>query len=86
VLRHFERLLIRLARHELDGAASFVGDASFRLDALPDWVSDRSIPTGLYELLCRSGEAHLFRLNHPLGEAIAARARQRELPAVEVER
>ena len=33
------------------------------------------IPLGLYELPRRSGEAHLYRLNHPLGEAVVARAR-----------
>jgi ERCC4-related helicase len=83
-LKHFERQLMRLAEHELDGAASFINRSSFRLDVVPDWVGDRSIPTGLYELPRRSGEAHFFRLNHPLGDAIIARASQRELPVVEV--
>ena len=83
-LKHFERQLMRLAEHELDGAASFINGSSFRLDVLPDWVGDRSIPTGLYELPRRSGEAHFFRLSHPLGDAIVTRASQRELPVVEV--
>ena len=83
-LKHFERQLMRLAEHELDGAASFINGSSFWLDVMPDWVGDRSIPTGLYELPRRSGEAHFFRLNHPLGDAIIARASQRELPIVEV--
>lgn len=83
-LKHFERQLMRLAEHELDGTASFINGSSFRLDALPDWVGDRSIPTGLYELPRRSGEAHFFRLNHPLGGAIIARASQRDLPILEV--
>jgi superfamily II DNA or RNA helicase len=83
-LKHFERQLMRLAGHELDGAVSFINGSSFRLDALPDWVDDRSIPIGLYELPRRSGEAHLFRLNHPLGNAIVARASQRDLPVVEI--
>jgi adenine-specific DNA-methyltransferase len=83
-LQHFERQLMRLAEHELKGSASFPNGSSFRLDALPDWVGDRSIPTGLYELPRRSGEAHLFRLNHPLGHAVITRALQRELPAREI--
>lgn len=84
LLNHFERQLIRLAKHELNGAATFINDSSFRLDAVPDWVDDRPIATGLYELPRRSGEAHLFRLNHPLGDAIVQRAKARELPASEV--
>ncbi len=83
-LNHFERQLMRLAEHELDEAASFVSESAFRLESLPDWVGDRSIPTGLYELPRRSGEAHFFRLSHPLGDAIIDRAMQRELPVAEV--
>jgi adenine-specific DNA-methyltransferase len=83
-LQHFERQLMRLAEHELKGSASFTNGSSFRLDSLPDWVGDRSIPTGLYELPRRSGEAHLFRLNHPLGDALVIHALQRELPEREI--
>jgi adenine-specific DNA-methyltransferase len=35
---------------------------------------------GLYELPRRSGEAHLYRLNHPLAEALLEQAKIRELP------
>jgi hypothetical protein len=42
--------------------------------------SKAAIPLGLYELPRRSGEAHLYRLNHPLAEAIVAQAKSRELP------
>lgn len=83
-LKHFERQLMRLAEHELEGMASFINGSSFQLNALPDWVGNRSTPTGLYELPRRSGEAHFFRLNHPLGEAIVARASHRDLPVAEV--
>jgi superfamily II DNA or RNA helicase len=78
-LSQFEQRLMRLAKHELDGFANFIDSSSFRLSKLPDWVVDTSIPIGLYELPRRSGEAHLFRVNHPLGEAIVSRARLREL-------
>ncbi len=83
-LNHFEQQLMRLAAHELDGAASFIDGSSFRLDTLPAWIESRAIPTGLYELPRRSGEAHLFRLNHPLGDAIVTRAQARDLPVAEV--
>lgn len=33
---------------------------------------------GLYELPRRTGEAHLYRLNHPLAEALVARAKGRD--------
>jgi ERCC4-related helicase len=80
----FERQLMRLAEHELRGSASFTDGSSFCLDVLPDWIGDRSIPTGLYELPRRSGEAHLFRLNHPLGDAVITHALQCELPTREI--
>ena len=88
-LNQFERQLMRLAKHELDGAADFIDSSSFQLNTLPDWtfpsqVGGTSIPTGLYELPRRSGDAHFFRVNHPLGEAIVSRARSRELPTAEI--
>lgn len=83
-LNHFEQQLMRLAAHELDGAATFINGSSFRLDTLPGWVENRTVPTGLYELPRRSGEAHFFRVNHPLGDAIINRALARALPNAEV--
>lgn len=82
-LHHFEKQLMRLAEHELDGAAEFVDSSSFRLNSLPEWIGG-GVPTGLYELPRRSGDAHFFRVNHPLGEAIVSRARLRALPVAEV--
>lgn len=83
-LNQFEQNLMKLAQQELGGHAQFIGGSSFRLNALPHWVNGTSIPTGLYELPRRTGEAHLFRVNHPLGEAIVSRARSRELDVVEL--
>ncbi|WP_310450653.1 SNF2-related protein [Sulfuritalea sp.] len=83
-LNRYERLLMLLTRHELDGQAEFLGDASFRLTANPFPQQAAAIPLGLYELPRRSGEAHLYRLNHPLAEAIVAQAKHRELPPAEV--
>jgi hypothetical protein len=75
---------MRLTHHELDGFAETLNFSSFRLDARPDWTDGRDIPLGLYELPRRSGEAHLYRLNHRLGEAIVARARSRPLSPGEI--
>jgi adenine-specific DNA-methyltransferase len=81
-LNHFERRLMQLTRHELGPRAEFLGDSSFRLTAC-EFPGD--IPLGLYELPRRSGAAHLYRLSHPLAEAIIARAKGRELPLQEVQ-
>jgi len=84
-LNRYERLLMQLTRHELDGNAEFVGDASFKLNALPFAQPTPPIPLGLYELPRRSGEAHLYRLNHPLAEILVAQAKARDLPAAEIQ-
>lgn len=81
-LNRFERRLMQLTRHELGSRADFIGDSSFRLKAC-DFPGD--IPLGLYELPRRTGEAHLYRLNHPLAEAIVALAKNRSLPLQEVQ-
>lgn len=83
-LSQFEQQLMKLAAHELDGDAEFIDSSSFRLNAVPPWMSGEGVPTGLYELPRRSGDAHLFRVNHPLGQAIVARAQSRDLPVAEI--
>jgi len=83
-LSQFEQRLMKLAAHELAGDAEFLDTSSFRLSAVPSWLQGTNVPTGLYELPRRSGEAHLFRLNHPLGDALVKRARERKLPPHEI--
>jgi len=83
-LGRYERLLMQLTRHELAGHAEFLGDGAFRLSSLPFEKKTPAIPNGLYELPRRNGEAHLYRLNHPLAEALVARAKTRELPSAEI--
>lgn len=80
-LKHFERLLMQLTQHELNGHAEFLSDSSFQLKSSP-FPGD--IPLGLYELPRRSGEAHLYRLSHPLAECILAQAKSRELMPAEI--
>jgi adenine-specific DNA-methyltransferase len=84
-LNRYERLLMQLTRHELNGQAEFIGDASFRLETQPFPKQAAAIPLGLYELPRRSGEAHLYRLNHPLAEALVAQAKGRDLPPAEIQ-
>ncbi|MHB1619036.1 MAG: helicase-related protein [Sulfuricella sp.] len=84
-LNRYERLLMQLTRHELNGQAEFMGDASFSLKAQPFPEQAAVIPLGLYELPRRTGEAHLYRLNHPLAEILVAQAKGRELPPAEIQ-
>ena len=81
-LDRFEQMLMRLTRYELRDHAEFVTDSAFRLKDSP-FPGD--IPRGLYELPRRSGEAHLYRLGHPLAEAVLDRAKHRELPPACIE-
>ena len=83
-LTRYETLLMRLTRHELNGCAAFLNDETFRLETLPPDFAGHAIPTGQYELPRRSGEAHTYRLNHPLAAALLTRAKERELPTAEV--
>jgi hypothetical protein len=83
-LNRLEQWLMRLSAHELRDHADFTSDSSFRLRSCPFPAEAGRIPLGSYELPRRSGEAHLYRLNHPLAEEILAQARARELPVQEV--
>ncbi len=82
VLNRFEQLLMRLTLHELGNRAVSQTDSSFQLRESP---APADIPTGLYELPRRSGEAHTYRLNHPLAEWVLLQAKGRDLPAAEVQ-
>ena len=75
---------MQLTRHELNGHAEFIAEGGFRLISRPFAGLGDKVPMGLYELPRRSGEAHLYRLNHPLAEAIVARAKTRRLPLAEI--
>ena len=83
-LNRYERLLMQLTQHELNGQAEFMGDATFSLKTQPFPDQAAVIPMGLYELPRRTGEAHLYRLNHPLAESLVAQAKGRELPPAEI--
>jgi ERCC4-related helicase len=76
----FERMLMELAAAELNEVADFDGDqTAFELRRVPS-DSTHEVPLGRYELPRRSGEAHLFRVSHPLAQWVLERASNRELP------
>lgn len=83
-LSRFELLLMQLTRHELSEHADFQEKGVFHLDSHPFPSLADKIPLGLYELPRQSGEAHLYRFNHPLAEAIVTRAKERHLPPSEI--
>lgn len=83
-LNRFEKQLMQLTRHELDGHAVFLNASAFRLNSHPFRENADQIPLGLYELPRRTGEAHLYRRSHPLAEAMMAQAKSRALGTAEI--
>ncbi|RKX35664.1 MAG: DEAD/DEAH box helicase [Verrucomicrobia bacterium] len=84
ILGQFERQLIRLSRHELNGHADFQSEGSFRLHSIPFPEIADKVPLGVYELPRRSGDAHLYRTGHPLAEAVISKAKERTLAPEEI--
>jgi len=84
ILGQFERQLIRLTRHELNGHAEFKGEGSFSLLRAPFPEVEDKTPIGLYELPRRSGDAHTYRIGHPLADAVIRAARERRLTPAEI--
>jgi adenine-specific DNA-methyltransferase len=80
-LNRYERRLMDLTRYELRNHVEFIDGSTFRLKSCP-FLDD--MPLGLYELPRRSGEAHLYRLGHPLAEQILRQAKSRVLPPAEI--
>jgi ERCC4-related helicase len=83
----FERMLMDVTRAELGGYATF-DDDGFSLRTLPlpahgsglgreEETSGSDIPLGRYELPRRSGDAHLYRVNHPLALWVTQQAKSR---------
>jgi adenine-specific DNA-methyltransferase len=83
-LNRYEQMLMDLTRHELGEHASFEDGSAFMLLSNPFVNSATSIPLGRYELPRRSGEAHYYRLGHPLAMQVLEKAMKRELAAVEL--
>lgn len=80
----YERMLMDLSRAELGDCATF-DDDGFTLWRVPDGIEASGlsgIEPGRYELPRRSGDAHLYRVNHPLALWITQQAKTRALDAV----
>ncbi len=82
----FERMLMDLSRAELGDCASF-DDDGFHLQRAPDGIDASGlagIELGRYELPRRSGDAHLYRINHPLALWITHQAKARTLDSAKL--
>jgi superfamily II DNA or RNA helicase len=73
----YERMLLDLTQTELGSCATF-DENGFLLQCLPEACPDK-ITLGRYELPRRTGEAHVYRLGHPLAEWVTAQAKGRTL-------
>lgn len=83
-LNRYELLLMRLTKHALGDHADFADDyGSFTLKSRP-FPEMTDLPLGRYELPRRSGDAHLYRIGHPLAQRIITHAKERALPYSEV--
>ncbi|MEX8505138.1 SNF2-related protein [Leptothrix ochracea] len=83
----YERMLMDVTKAELADCAVF-DDDGFTLHQLPSPQVGRGaggegpvspLSLGRYELPRRSGDAHLYRIGHPLAEWVTAQAKGREL-------
>ncbi len=89
-LDKLERLLMRFTRGALHGHADFTDDDTrFVLKSLPSNVTDldapfNSLQLGRYELPRRSDDAHIYRLGHPLAQALLQQAKQQALGTAKV--
>ncbi|MCU0492837.1 MAG: DEAD/DEAH box helicase, partial [Chloroflexaceae bacterium] len=79
-LSTYEAQLMQLTRYALADYAEFRDSSSFVLHAHPFATAAEEIPLGLYELPRRTGDAHLYRVNHPLAVEVLKQAKQHELP------
>ena len=84
-LNRYEQMLMDLTHAELGDNAEFIDGSSFWLHNNPYELKDNvEIPLGRYELPRRTGDAHYYRLNHPLAEIVIDAATSRELPVAEL--
>jgi superfamily II DNA/RNA helicase len=82
----YERMLMDLTRAELGDCATF-DDEGFNLLRAPSDIASSGlagIEPGRYELPRRSGNAHLYRVSHPLALWVASQAKTRQLTAAKL--
>ena len=73
----YERMLMDITKAELNDYADF-DDDGFVLHRAPE-AEQTDIQLGRYELPRRSGDAHLYRLGHPLAQWVMQQAKTRQL-------
>ncbi|MDP1548357.1 MAG: SNF2-related protein [Anaerolineales bacterium] len=84
-LGKLERLLMRFTSGALEGHAEFADDeTSFVLKTTPSFLESVSLDEGRYELPRRSEDAHIYRLGHPLAQALLQHAKQQSLVAAKL--
>jgi Helicase conserved C-terminal domain len=88
-LGKLERLLMRFTSGALNGHAEFTDDeTSFVLKAKPSFLANMAgqaeLDAGRYELPRRSEDAHIYRLGHPLAQALLQHAKQQSLPSSKI--
>lgn len=83
-LGRLEKQLIRFTQGCLGNHASFDEDGTgFQLSQLPteiEAITAEAIPLGRYELPRRSEDAHIYRLQHPLAQALIQHAKNQPRP------
>ena len=78
----YERMLLDLTCAELGDHAVFDTDG-FELRRLPA-TTPAHVELGRYELPRRPGNAHIYRIGHPLAEWVTDQAKSRTLPTVKL--
>lgn len=81
-LSQYEQMLMHLTRYELNDLANFLTDHSFELKQ--GRINGHNLPTGLYELPRRSGDAYYYRLADPLAQHVIRQAKERTLKLTEL--
>lgn len=81
----YEQILMSLTEHALGSDAEFSEDKSSFLLKRNPFGPKNEIPTGIYELPRRKGDAHFYRIQHPLAQQVLQSAKEKELaPAIVV--
>ncbi|MCS4534041.1 SNF2-related protein [Neisseria montereyensis] len=76
----YEQMLLDLTAYELGENARF-DEHGFTLNNVPIHpIGSEAIPAGRYELPRRHGDAHLYRITHPLAIQLLERAKNRDCP------
>jgi ERCC4-related helicase len=84
-LGKLERLLMRFTKGALGAHAQFSEDGtSFFLQSPPPFLEPTASELGRYELPRRTDDAHIYRLAHPLAQALLHHAKQQVLPATKI--